>query len=53
MSQFTPEQISELNDKLKTPEEGLQWGFENIHPKLALRQALGQKMFVLFTCYQK
>jgi len=26
MSKFTTEQISELNDKLKTPEEVLQWG---------------------------
>jgi len=26
MSKFTPEQISEINDKLKTPEEVLQWG---------------------------
>mgnify|MGYP001354552005 CR=1 FL=1 len=30
MSKFTPEQISEINDKLKTPEEVLQWGLENI-----------------------
>jgi len=41
MSQFTPEQVSELNDKLKTPEEVLQWGIENIHPKLALASSFG------------
>jgi len=35
MSKFTSEQVSELNDKLKTPEEVLLWGLENIHPKLA------------------
>ena len=26
MSKFTTDQVSELNDKLKTPEEVLQWG---------------------------
>ena len=41
MSKFTPEQISEINDKLKTPEEVLQWGLENIHPKLALASSFG------------
>jgi phosphoadenosine phosphosulfate reductase len=41
MSKFTPEQVSELNDKLKTPEEVLQWGLENIHPKLALASSFG------------
>jgi phosphoadenosine phosphosulfate reductase len=46
MSKFTTEQISELNDKLKTPEEVLQWGLENIHPKLALASSLVLKMYV-------
>ena len=41
MSKFTPEQITELNDKLKTPEEVLGWGLENIHPKLALASSFG------------
>jgi len=41
MSKFTTEQISELNDKLKTSEEVLQWGLENIHPKLALASSFG------------
>jgi len=41
MTKFTPEQISEINDKLKTPEEVLQWGLENIHPKHALASRLG------------
>ena len=41
VSKFTLEQISELNDKLKTPEEVLQWGLENIHPKLALASSFG------------
>ena len=41
MSRFTAEQVSELNDKLKTPEEVLQWGLENIHPKLALASSFG------------
>ena len=41
MAQFTAEQLSELNDKLKTPEEVLTWGLENIHPKLALASSFG------------
>ena len=41
MSRFTAEQVSELNDKLKTPEEVLQWGLENVHPKLALASSFG------------
>ena len=41
MSKFTPEQVAELNDKLKTPEEVLEWGLENIHPKLALASSFG------------
>jgi len=36
MSKFTANQIAELNEKLKTPEEVLKWAMENIHPKLAL-----------------
>ena len=30
MAQFTTEQLDELNDKLKTPEEVLTWGLENM-----------------------
>ena len=41
VSKFTPEQASELNDKVKTPEEVLQWGLENLHPKLALASSFG------------
>ena len=41
MSQFTPEQVSEINNKLKTPEEVLRWGLDNIHPKLALASSFG------------
>ena len=41
MAQFTAEQLDELNDKLKTPEEVLTWGLENIHPKLALASSFG------------
>jgi len=41
MSKFTTEQISELKDKLKTPEEVLQWGLENNHPNLAMASSIG------------
>jgi len=41
MSKFTPEQIAELNEKLKTPEEVLKWALDNLHPKLALASSFG------------
>src|SRR3990172_1012681 len=41
MSKFTAEQIADLNNKLKTPEEVLKWGLENLHPKLALASSFG------------
>src|SRR3989337_4337768 len=41
MSKFTAEQIADLNNKLKTPEEILKWGLENLHPKLALASSFG------------
>jgi len=53
VSKFTPEQASELNDKVKTPEEVLQWGLENLHPKLALASSFGAEDVCLFICYQK
>ena len=53
MSKFTTEQISELNDKLKTPEEVLQWGLENIHPKLALASSFGAEDVCVIHMFQK
>ena len=44
MSKFTPEQIAELNEKLKTPEEVLKWALDNLHPKLALASSFGLRM---------
>jgi len=36
MSKFTADQIGDINNKSKTPEEVLKWGLDNLHPKLAL-----------------
>ena len=47
MSKFTANQIAELNEKLKTPEEVLKWAMENIHPKLALASSFGAEDAVL------
>ncbi len=47
MSKFTVDQIAELNEKLKTPEEVLKWAMENIHPKLALASSFGAEDVVI------
>ena len=41
MSKFTSEQIAELNEKLETPEEVLQWGFDTFGTKIALASSFG------------
>ena len=53
MSKFTPEQIAELNEKLKTPEEVLKWAIDNIHPKLALASSFGAEDVVVIDMLTK
>ena len=53
MSKFTPEQIVELNEKLKTPEEVLKWALDILHPKLALASSFGAEDVVVIDMLTK
>ena len=41
MTKFTQEQVDELNSKIKTTEEALQWVSDNLHPKVAKASSFG------------
>ncbi|RMW39462.1 MAG: phosphoadenylyl-sulfate reductase, partial [Nitrosopumilus sp.] len=41
MTRFTQEQVDELNSKIKTAEEALQWVSDNLHPKVAKASSFG------------
>ncbi len=41
MVRFTQEQVDELNLKIKTTDEALQWVSDNLHPKVAKASSFG------------
>jgi len=41
MGKFTAEQINQLNNDLKTPQEILKWTIDNLHPKIAMASSFG------------
>ncbi|TLX85085.1 MAG: phosphoadenylyl-sulfate reductase [Thaumarchaeota archaeon] len=41
MSKFTAEQIQQLNEKLKTPQEVLRWALDDLHPRIAFASSFG------------
>ena len=41
MKRFTQSEINDLNSKIKTTEEALQWASENLHPKVAKASSFG------------
>ncbi len=47
MHDFTAEQIQQLNDKLKTPEEVLKWALDNSHPRIAMASSFGAEDVVV------
>lgn len=53
MSKFTAQQISELNDKLKTPQEILKWTLDNLHPKVAFASSFGAEDVVIIDMLMK
>ena len=53
MSKFTTQQISELNDKLKTPQEILKWTLDNLHPKVAFASSFGAEDVVVIDMLMK
>ena len=40
MSKFTAQQIQQLNQDLKTPQEVLKWSLDNLHPSIAMASEL-------------
>ncbi|KFM20935.1 Phosphoadenosine phosphosulfate reductase protein [Marine Group I thaumarchaeote SCGC RSA3] len=41
MTRFTQEQVDDLNSKINTAEEALQWASDNLHPKVAKASSFG------------
>lgn len=41
MTRFTQEQVDDLNSKINTAEEALQWVSDNLHPKVAKASSFG------------
>ena len=41
MVRFTAQQVQQLNDTLKTPQDVLKWAIDNLHPRLALASSFG------------
>jgi phosphoadenosine phosphosulfate reductase len=53
MNKFTSQQISELNDKLKTPQDILKWTIDNLHPKVAFASSFGAEDVVVIDMLMK
>jgi phosphoadenosine phosphosulfate reductase len=53
MSKFTAEQIQQLNENLKTPQEVLKWSLDNLHPKLAMASSFGAEDVVVIDMMMK
>ena len=47
MVKFTQADVDELNSKIKTAEESLQWASENLHPKVAKASSFGAEDAVI------
>ncbi len=53
MSKFTAEQIQQLNEKLKTPQEVLKWSLDNLHPRIAMASSFGAEDVVVIDMMMK
>lgn len=53
MSKFTAEQIQQLNENLKTPQEVLKWSLDNLHPRIALASSFGAEDVVVIDMLMK
>jgi phosphoadenosine phosphosulfate reductase len=47
MSKFTAEQIQQLNENLRTPQEVLKWSLDNLHPRIAMASSFGAEDVVV------
>jgi len=53
MSKFTAQQIQQLNQELKTPQEVLKWSLDNLHPKVAMASSFGAEDVVVIDMIMK
>jgi len=53
MLKFTAEQIRQLNEKLKTPQEVLKWSLDNLHPRIAMASSFGAEDVVVIDMIMK
>ena len=47
MTKFTQEQVDDLNSRIKTAQEALQWASDNLHPKVAKASSFGAEDSVI------
>ena len=48
MKKFTQEQVDQLNSKIKTTNEALQWVSDNLHPRVAKASSFGAEDAVIW-----
>jgi phosphoadenosine phosphosulfate reductase len=53
MSKFTADQIQQLNENLKTPQEVIQWSIDNLHPRIAMASSFGAEDVVVIDMMMK
>lgn len=53
MGKFTSEQIAQLNNTFKTPQEVLKWTLDNLHPKVAMASSFGAEDVVVIDMIMK
>ena len=53
MPKFSAEQIHQLNENLKTPQEILKWSLGNFHPKIAMASSFGAEDVVVIDMIMK
>ena len=53
MPKFTAEQIQQLNENLKTPQEVLKWSLDNLHPRIAMASSFGAEDVVVIDMIMK
>ncbi len=53
MHSITAEQLKQLNDQLKTPQDVLKWASENLHPRVAMASSFGAEDVVVIDMMMK
>jgi len=53
VTKFTQEQVDDLNSRIKTAEEALQWASDNLHPKVAKASSFGAEDSVIMNIMVK